>query len=235
MSTITLTAKTIATLKKMYDVDQSIKIPANSTTLRIKSQNNTMMAKCEIDVEFPRDVHIYDIREFNSVVAIVDNPELDFSDDKFVLVKSADGKQKLRYLEAESSLIHSFIDKDLVLPSEEIELKVTQHQLKSVMTAANTMKLEYVGFIGADGVITLSSFNKNNGDGNDTNNFSIEVGDTDVDFRMFYKLDIHNIGVLLDEGDLIITISAKNKVSQIVTETGKIFWIALDAKSEYGS
>lgn len=233
--TIKLSSETVSTLKKLYEVDPSIKIPANSKTLRIKSANNTMMARCEIETEFPRDVNIYDIREFNSVLSIVDKPELDFSNDKFILIKSEDGKQKLRYLEAEPSLIKSYIDKDISLSNVDIELTITEAQLDSALTAAATLRLEYVGFVGVDGVISLSAFNKNNGDGNETNNFAIEVGTTEAEFRMSYKLDIHNVRVLKDEGELNIKIDAKRKISEITTASGKTFWIAFDAKSEYSA
>lgn len=233
--TIKLSSDTVATLKKLYVVDQSIRIPANSKTLRVKSANNTMMARCTIETEFPRDVNIYDIREFNSVLSIVDKPELDFSNDKFILIKSEDGKQKLRYLEAEPSLIKSYIDKDISLSNVDIELTITEAQLDSVLTAASTLRLEYVGFVGVDGVISLSAFNKNNGDGNETNYFAIEVGTTEAEFRMAYKLDIHNVRVLKDEGELNIKIDAKRKISEISTASGKTFWIAFDAKSEYSA
>jgi hypothetical protein len=233
--TIKLTSETVSVLKKLHEVDQSLKIPADTKVLRTKSANNTMMAKSEIDIEFPRDVHIYDIREFNSVLSIVDKPELDFSNDKYIVIKSEDGKQKLRYLEAEASLIKSYIDKDLSLSNVDIELKVSENELDSVLTAASTLRLEYIGFIGDGETVTFSAFNKNNGDGNETNNFAIEIAESDAKFRMAYKLDIHNVRVLKDEGDLTVRIDAKRKISEIETASGKTFWIAFDSKSEFSS
>ncbi len=82
-------------------------------------------------------------------------------------------------------------------------------------------------------VNSISAFNKNNGDGKDTNNFNNELVECDQTFRMFYKLDTHNIQVLLGEGDLTVTIDGKRKVSKVETQTGKILWIAFDAKSDF--
>jgi hypothetical protein len=47
-------------------------------------------------------------------------------------------------------------------------------------------------------------------------------------------LDQQNIPVLLGEGDLDFTISEK-KISNVKAESGKEFWIALNANSKYGS
>lgn len=244
---VKLSDSTLSVFKKLHDVDQSLKIACDQvetvkdedgndkevTVLRTKSMNKTMMARVEVSEVFPRDFHIYDLREFISVVGIVNEPEFDFSNDKYVVIKSSDGKQQLRYLEANPDLIHSFINKDLALSNSNAEVAVSERQFKSVLTASQTMKLEYIGFIGDGETISMSAFNKNNGDNKDTNNFSIELEDSDVEMRMFYKTDVHNISVLLGEGDLVFSIDASRKVSKVTTQTGKTFWIAFDSKSEF--
>jgi len=246
-NSVKLSDSTLAVFKKLHDVDQSLKIASDQvetvtdedgnekqvTVLRTKSMNKTMMVRVEVPEVFPRDVHIYDLREFISVVGIVKDPVFDFSDDKFVVISSTDGKQKLRYIEANPNLINSFIDKDLSLSKEDAEIVVTEAQFKSVLSASHTMKLGYIGFIGDGESISVSAFDKNNGDNRDTNNFSIELIDSDISMRMFYKTDVHNISVLLGEGDLTFTIDAKRKVSKIVTQSGKIFWVAFDSNSEF--
>ncbi len=187
----------------------------------------------EIPEIFPRDFHVYDLREFNSVVNIVNDPMFDFTSDKFVVIKSSDGKQKLRYIEAEPELIESYIDKDLPLDKIDLTVEVTGQQLTSVLKGAHTMKLAYVGLIGDRQTIQIAAFNKNDGDENETNNFNIEVGETESLFRLFYKLEVHKLGVVEGEGALKFEINSKKKVSRITTESGKTFWIALDTKSTF--
>lgn len=247
MSTISISEKTLNVFKKLYEIDQSLKIAHDQvedrtdsegnekqvTVVRTKSANKTMMARVEIDEVFPRDLHIYDLREFISVVNIVKAPEFDFSNDKFVVIKSSDDKQKLRYVEANPDLIQSFIDKDLTLSNDDVEVVITAEQFKSVITAAQTMRLNHIGFVSDGETLSISAFGMNNGDGKETNNFNNELVECDQTFRMFYKLDVHNIQVLLGEGDLTITIDGKRKVSKVETETGKIMWVAFDAKSEF--
>lgn len=248
---VKISDETLAVFRKLFVIDQSLKIVASdvvshtvtddegneseieATVVRTKSSNRTMIARVEIPEVFPRDFHVYDLREFNAVVNIVSEPSFDFSSDKYVVIKSSDGKQKLRYIEADASLIESYIDKDLPLPAIDLDVTVTGQQLSSVLKAAQTMKLAYVGLIGDGETVRLVSFNKNDGDEMDTNNFSIEVGESDVEFRMFYKLDVHKVSVLEGEGSLRFEINAKKKVSRVTTESGKTFWIALDTKSTF--
>jgi len=230
--TIKLSKETVDTLKKMYEVNQGVKFVKEEKTLKVKSTDNSLLVHASIDEEWPRDFYVYDLREFLSVVGIIENPTLDFTNDKFVQIKSSDGKQKLRYIEADPQFVTSYVDKVPKLPSTEIEVLVTEQQFQSVMKAAQTMRLDFVGFVCDGETISLSAFNKNNGDESTTNNFSIELMEGDVEFEMFYKLDNQNIAVLLGEGDLDFKVSAK-KISNVKTVSGKEFWIALNANSKY--
>lgn len=236
---ISLSTDTINTFKKLYEVDQSLKIDCETkgedggTILRSKSENNTMMARMTVPDEFPRNVHIYDLREFISVINIVNEPVFDFDDERFVLIESSDGDQQLRYIETNPRFVTSYIDRDLELKSRDVEVTVTEKQLKSVLTAAQTMRLAFVGFIGDGETVKLTAFNKNEGgDESETNKFSITVGESDKSFRMFYKLEVHNLNVLQSEGDLSFVLDGKKKISEVSAETGKTFWIAFDANSE---
>jgi hypothetical protein len=230
---LNLSKQTIDTLKKVYEVNQGIKFVEGDKTLKVKSTDNTLLMHAPIDEEFPRDFYVYNLREFLSVLSIIEDPTLDFSNDQFMTVTSKDGKQKLRYLESDPQFVTSYTDKEPRVPSTEFIADVTADQFASVMKAAQTMRLEFVGFVCDGSTITLTAFNRNNGDQAITNNFAIEMGDHDTPFEMFYKLDSQNIGVLLGEGDLSFEVSEK-KISKVSTDSGKTFWIAMNANSKYG-
>lgn len=233
---IELSQSTIATIKKLSQINQTLKLLGDSDTLRSKSESNVMFCYAPIEDKFPRDFHIYDVREFLSVVNIIENPILDFTNDKFVIVRSKDGKQKLRYLESAAQFVTSFTTKEPKLESVDFEVAVTEAQFKSVITAANTMRLEYIGFIGDGDKISIVAFNKNNGDEVETNTFSIELGDSDTDqpFRMFYKLETHKVDVLQGEGSLKFAVSSR-LVSKVDTESKKTVFITMDKKSTFGT
>ena len=232
--TLQLSKETIETLKKIYEVNQGIKFVEDEDVLKVKSTDNSLLVSAPIKEKFPRDFYVYDLREFLSVLSIIPEPKLDFSSDNYLLVQSDDGKQKLRYLESDPQFVTSYTDKEPKLPSVDFTVKVSEDQFASVMKAAQTMKLEFVGFLCDGETISFAAFQKNNGDDNMTNNFSIEMLDGDTEFSMFYKIDSQNIGVLLNEGDLTFEVSEK-KISKVTAESGKVFWISMNANSKYGS
>lgn len=239
---VRLSPETLGIFKSLYEVDQSLRIDHTmteeddvkvETVLRSKSFNNTTMAKVKINETFPRDVNIYDLREFISVISIVNEPYLDLSNEKFMVIGSGDGKQKLRYIEANPDLINSYSKRDPALTSEDEQLVVTEAQLKSVMTAAQTLKFEFVGLV-SDGEKTyLTAFSRNDGSDSEANKYSIELQDSDKEYKMLYKLQLQNVAILLGEGDLLFTIDGKRKISKVDTQSGKTFWISFDASSEY--
>jgi len=241
---ITLSQETLSALKALYEIDQSLKIDHKQTekddddgktltVLRSKSFNNTTCMRVTIPEQFSRDINIYDLREFISVVSIVNEPIFDLSNDNYILIKSVDGKQKLRYLEANPDLINSFAPKDPSLKSVDETIIVTESQFKSVLTAAQTLKFEYIGFEGDGENIILSTFNKTQGSDQETNNYSITLTETDKKFKMIYKISLQKVNILAGEGDLMFSIDGKKKISEIHTSSSKKYWITFDASSEY--
>lgn len=224
---VKISAETLSVLKKLQRINQTLKIVKDTNELRSLNQTKTIAAYIEIQESLPRDFCVYDLSEFITVLGIIENPILDFSNDKFVLIKSENGSQKLKYVDGQENLIDSYTDRKFSLPSEDVQLTVTGAQLKSVHSAASALKLEYVGFKGNGEKVLLSAFSRNNGDGNDTNGFSIEIGETTETFDLFYKTE--NLGIL--DGDSTFTIS-KKKISEIVNGKAKYF-VALDANSTF--
>lgn len=222
---VRLSKETVDILKGLYAINQTLKIVAGKQEIRSVNDTKTIAFQAPIAEDFPRTFCIYDVREFIGVVGIISNPVLDFSNDKFVLIKSEDGGQKLKYVDGAEKLINSYFEKDFQLPSDDLEVSVTAQQLKAVMNAANALKLEYVGFKSEGDKIVLSAFDRNNGSGDDTNGFAIEVGTTSDTFDLFYKTDA--LAVL--DGDCKFEISSR-KISK-VTNGAKTFWMALDASS----
>lgn len=237
MSTMQLSKNTIDTLKKTYEVNQSVKFVKDADLLKVKSVDNTLLVHAPIDQSFPRDFHIYDVREFLSVLSIIEEPELDFSNDNYVVITSKDNKQKIRYLESDPTFVESsYVDKTPKNPDPEVNLSVSEQDFQSVMKAANIMNLEFVGFVCDGENIYLTAFNKHTGgDDNETNTFTVHLSDYDHDteFKLFYRIDSQNVSVLLGEGDLDFELSSK-KISKIKTGSDKTYWIAMNIDSNYG-
>lgn len=239
---IQLAPETIAAFKTLYSIDQSLRInhedldenDPTKTIIRTKSINKTTCCKIVVDQVFPRDLHIYDLSQFISVLSIVEDPVIDLSKDNYMTIKSADGKQKLRYFEANPEMVESYASRDPVLPNEDLQVVVTEAQFKRVLIAASTLKLDFIGFQGDGESVYITAFNKNEGgDEEETNHFRIEIGETDKNFNMFYKLGTQNVQIMSGKGDLMFTIDGSSKISQAETTNGEVFWFTFNASSEW--
>lgn len=224
---VKFSSDTLAVLKKLNKINQCLKIPKNSRELRSLNETRTTAAYINIEEELPRDFCIYDIGEFITVLSIIQNPIVDFSNPKYVTIKSEDGSQKLKYLDASEDVINSYTDKVLKVPSEDVTINVSAAHVNSVLNAAKTLKLEFVGFTGDGEKVYISAFSRNNGDGQETNDYSIEVAETTEVFKLFYKTEA--LQILDGEATFVIS---KKKISEV--QNGKFkYFITLDAKSEF--
>lgn len=230
--TIKLTKTTIDVLKKINEINQGVRIVQGDQTLKVKTTDNTILVHAPIDIEFPRDVYIYDVREFLAVNGIIENGSIDLSTNQFCLFSSDDGKQKIRYIEGDPEFINSHTDKEPSLGDIDLNLEVSEEQFTTVLKAAHTLNLDYIGFISDGETVSLTTFNKNNGDESLTNKYSIDLAECDETFEMFYKLSVQNISVLEGEGNLKFELT-KKKVSRITTESGKTFWIVMNTGSSW--
>lgn len=243
MTTVNLSEKTIKALQTLHNLNPTLRInheetnDSQGTVLRSKSVNKTTCCRIDIDEEFPRDVHIYNLGQFVSILNIVKDPVIDLSKDNSLVIKSKDGKQRIRYIEANPAMVESYVAQDPSLSNEDITFTVTEEQFKSVMQACSTLSLEFVGFQADGQDFFIAAFNKNeDGDDNETNNYKIELGKTDLKFNMFYKLGTQKIDMLSKEkGDLEFSIDGSRKLSEVKTEDGKVFWFTFNASSEWES
>jgi len=179
----------IQILKKLSKINPTLKIAQGSNMIRSLSTNKTLFANAEFEVNFSRDVCIYDLQEFISALNIIKDPVLDLSNPKSILIRSDDRSQKLRYFDADENYITSYTEKEPKLPSEDITAVVTEDQIKTVMTAASTLRLEYIGFKGDGKNIYFRAFNSNDGDDQETNEFEIKLGDCEFTFNAMFKTD----------------------------------------------
>lgn len=173
---ISLSKETIDILKSFSVIHMSISIKKGNELL-IKSTDETCMASCKIQETFPRDFNCYDINEFIQAVNLIDEPVIDFSNDNYIIIKSANGGTKVKYTDSEEDVIKSYPKRKLKMPDIDITLLMTQENLKKVMNASNVLKTDYIGFKSDGKKVSLISFDKNNGDNSETNSFSVEIGD----------------------------------------------------------
>ena len=82
-----LSESTLSLLKNFSTINQSILFKQGSR-LRTISVMKNILAEATINEEFPKDFGIYDLNEFLSVLGLVDDPNLDFSEDSVKVLGS---------------------------------------------------------------------------------------------------------------------------------------------------
>lgn len=205
---MTLSKETLSVLKKFSDIHQSIKIKAGNEII-IKSADKSTYATCIIKEQFPREFNCFDLREFIQAVELIDKPVLLFDDDgKVVYIKNETNTINIKYTDSDPDWIKSFPEKKLNMPPVEINLTVTQDQLKSIMKAASVLSTEFIGFKSDGDKVKLIAFNKNNGDQTETNSFSIDLGKCDKGIEYLCFLESSSLNKLM-EGTYDVSIATK--------------------------
>ena len=112
-----LSDKTILLLKNFSSINQSI-LFKQGNKLRSISVMKNILAEATIDEDLPKDFGIYDLNQFLNGLSLHQSPELDFTNEQYVVIK--EGKMRSKYFFADSSVIISPPDKEITLPSEDV-------------------------------------------------------------------------------------------------------------------
>lgn len=217
-----LNDNTLAIIKSFANINPSI-LFREGNVLRTWSNGRSLLAKIELDQEFPQDFAIDELSKFLGVLGVLDQPELEFHD-TYVVIKS--GRSKFKYSFASLEVIDAAPNKDIPLPKDAdiIEFTLKNHDLQGVLKAMNVLKLGEIAVQGDGEHIVLAAINPEDKNG-DT--FATVIGDTDRKFNFIYKAK----NLQLIPNDYNVQISAK-KISMF-TAPGTTYWIAPEADSTY--
>lgn len=219
-------ARTIQILKNFNQINQSI-VFAPGNVIKTVSPMMTIMAKATIDETIPQNFAIFDLSRFLGVLSLFDDPEIDFSE-KFLEIKS--GKQKLSYQYADPSHIKAPPEKEIEIPSDNVEKMLTAATMQSVMKAVAVLQLPDIAFTGKDGhmyIEALDTSTKSKASGVLSDTFAINIGETVKQFKVIVKPD--NIKLL--HGDYTLKISSKPVL--YLQGPDVQYWIACEESSVY--
>ena len=171
-----LSDKTISLLKNFSTINQSI-LFKRGTKLSTISVMKNILAEATIEEELPKDFGIYDLGQFLNGLSLHHNPELDFQDDSYVVIK--EGRSRSKYFFADANCIVTPPEKTLTLPDETVSFELSTDQLDKLLKAAAIYQLADLSVVGGGGVVKVLVRDKKNETSND---FSIIVGETDATF-----------------------------------------------------
>lgn len=217
-----LSQKTNEVLKNFSSINNSL-LFNEGTVLRTVSPTKSVMGRAQVTESFPRQFAIYDLNQFLGSVSLLDDPDFDFGDSSLT---AKNGAGSIRYFYADPSMIVTPPEKDINLPSVEVQFKLEAKTLRATLQAANVLGLPEVVVEGKNGKITVGATNTKN----DTSNaYSNEVGETNATFRFIIKVE----NLKLIQTDYIVSISQAG-ISHFSTEDDTIqYWVAVEQGSTY--
>lgn len=182
-----------------------------------------VLAESDILEEFDREVPIYDLSQFLNCLSLIPGGEVTLMDD---YIKITDGTNSIDYRYADPTVITAPPDKELVLPSEDVCVTLTEDQLDRAKKSSAVLQIPDISLIGDGNKIYLTVRDKKN---SGSNSYNIEVGDTDKVFQ--FNMKVENLKII--PGDYDVVISSKN-LSKFTNHARAIcYFIALEPDSTY--
>ena len=221
--TMKLSEKTLTLLKNFSNINQSILFKQGSS-LRTISVMKNILAEATIDEDLPTDFGIYDLGQFLNGLALHTRPELDFQNEGYVYIK--EGRMRSKYFFADPKVIVTPPEKEITLPSEDVNFTLSTDQLDKLLKAAGIYQLPDLTVVGRNGVVKIQVRDRKNDTSND---FAITVGETDDSFEFNFKVE--NIKILPGTYDVVVS---KKLLSRFTSQNYNLkYYIALEPDSTF--
>ena len=221
--TMKLSEKTLTLLKNFSNINQSILFKQGSS-LRTISVMKNILAEATIDEDLPTDFGIYDLGQFLNGLALHTRPELDFQNEGYVYIK--EGRMRSKYFFADPKVIVTPPEKEITLPSEDVNFTLSTDQLDKLLKAAGIYQLPDLTVVCKNGVVKIQVRDRKNDTSND---FAITVGETDDTFSFNFKVE--NIKILPGTYDVVVS---KKLLSRFTSQNYNLkYYIALEPDSTF--
>ena len=221
-----LSEHTTSVLKNFASINQNLVIKEGKTISTMSAMKN-IVAKAEVDEDFPREIAIYDLNEFLAALSLFTNPVLDFSENYVMITEEGKTGNSLKYFYSDPSVVTT-PSSEITMPETEVKFSLDSGDLSKVQRAASV--------IGSPDLVL-----EKNGTGsyltvkdkkNDTaNNYSLDVdAKGNGEYNFFFKVE--NLKLLPTNYD--VNVSSKN-ISHFKSQAGNAveYWIALEPESSY--
>jgi hypothetical protein len=218
-----LSDSTLTLLKNFSNINQSI-LFKQGKSLRTISVMKNILAEATINEELPKDFGIYDLNQFLNGLALHNNPDLDFTNDNYVVIR--EGRSRSKYFFADPNVIICPPDKSIELPTEDVSFELKTEQLDKLLKAAGIYQLPDLSAIGEDGVVKLVVRDKKNETSND---YAVVVGETEGKFVFNFKVE--NIKLIPGSYDVVVSQKLLSKFT--CREHDLTYYIALEPDSSY--
>jgi hypothetical protein len=221
-----LSSQTIDILKNFSGINSNLVVKAGEPLSTISEAKN-IMAIADITEQFSADFGIYDLNEFISMFSLLQDPDLEFTNDS---VQFKSGRTRASYRFADQSILTSPKNK-INMPQSDLTVNITSELLSQVRKAAGVLGHSIVSLKGEDGTVTLSVVDPKN---SSANTFSVVLDENNSQHGSFdLQFLINNLKVL--PGDYVVNISSK-LISHWKNENTPVqYYIALEKTSTFNN
>lgn len=212
-------SETLSVLKNFSTINPSIVFKPGSVVRTISPQK-TVMAAATIGETVETQAGVYDLSRFLSTLALFENPDVMFGQDRFTI---KGGASTLSYTYTSESLMVTPPEKDIVVPDPEVSVNIKWQDIESVRQAAGVLQLPEIAFIGDGSTITMSAVDSKT---STADNYNTVVADgTGLDsFNMIIKTD----NLKLVPADYEVTLSSKGMAH---FKSSKVqYWVAIETR-----
>ena len=213
-------------LKNFAEINQNLLINTGKKLSTISTMKN-ILAKAEIEEEFPQELGIYDMHEFLGTLGLFQKPVLTFDEKNMVINEEGISTSTNYYFSDPSVLVSP--TKDIKMPPVDVSFTLTQTDLAKVKKASAVMQLPDITVTAeTGGDIFLKAVDSKNSTSND---YKVKVGENaPANFTFHFKAE----NFKLIDGDYDVEIS-KSLISHFKHRSKSIeYWIALEQTSKYG-
>nr|BDD43645.1 hypothetical protein 1 [Paracoccaceae bacterium] len=212
---------TFDVLKNFSTINQSLAFKKGST-IRTVSEQKTILAQAKVEETFPVDFAIYELNQFLGLSSLFEDADFDFDQSQVTL---KEGSAKANYTYADPSMITTPPEKNIELPTTEVQFDMDKADLRQILNGANQLGLPEIIVTNRDNKVSLVATDTKNPSSNE---FAISSGrDTDASFRFIFKIE--NLKFI--QNDYTVSIS-KSGIAHFKSENVE-YWVATEAGSEY--
>ena len=212
-------------LKNFAEINQNLLINPGKKLSTISTMKN-ILAKAEIEEEFPQELGIYDMHEFLGTLGLFQKPVLTFDEKNMVINEEGISTSTNYYFSDPSVLVSP--TKDIKMPPVDVSFTLTQTDLAKVKKASAVMQLPDITVTAeTGGDIFLKAVDSKNSTSND---YKVKVGENaPANFTFHFKAE--NFKLIDGDYDVEITSKLVSKFTSVNNDLA--YWIALENNSNY--
>lgn len=223
-----LSNRTVEILRNFASINPNIVIHPGNVIKTLSAAKN-LVSVAEIEETFPQTFGIYDLSEFLSVLGLVDNTQITFSDNHCV-VSDGSGLSSVKYFYSDPEML-STPKKDIVMPECEVKFLLSNDTLAKVKRAASALGHEEISITPSNGSIEISVVN---GADKTSNSYAITVdGDYPEGQEFNFILNVNNLKLIGESYE--VSVSSRT-ISNFKSIDSKLeYFVALEKTSTYGA